>query len=280
MTSKLPPLSTTERICSILLGGLSVIVAGWLFFHPPKRLSETTETSREPTKVTRTEEGPDPSAEVVTLATVGAAFLLFGINGVKFLKFSTPMGEIESGEVETTVRPPKEEPLVNAINEVAGPAEAVPPIPPAVDVGKSIYEMLVTPYLPTESRPAIPLAPVIPESERAPKPGVKITIDQAGLRNAASVYFFSHDLMLCEAALLTGAHKNYVVHTLNCALDHLAKIGFGRTPFQVQLTQIAVECHEMPEQGFPPDRRSALAAEVFRLSRAVGDIIFQLNQRT
>ncbi len=274
MKSELPPLSKLERFASSGIGCVAIFAGVWLYNHPATRITEEVEMAGESTRVTETKANQDPGAIVVTLVTIGAAFLLYGANGVKLLKFSSPMGELESGPLEATV--PKNAELLSA---PVAPNVQHPQALAAEGTGKATFELLVMPFLPMERRPAVPLRAPIPVSGRAPAPGDQVTVDTAGLRNAGSIYFFSHDLMLCMEALLTNAHKNFVVHTAGCALAHLARIGFGNTPFFQQMTLIQSECANLAEDQFTAERRSELAAEVFRLSRTVGDLVDVLGKR-
>ena len=62
-------------------------------------------------------------------------------------------------------------------------------------------------------------------------------------------------------------------HTANQAAVHLSSMGFAGTALAKQLEQIKAECDPAIAADLSEDRRFELAAEVFRLSRAVGQIL-------
>ena len=271
------PLSLLTRIICAALGLVLLIAAARLFSGPPIRHTTTTETttSSDAIATTRNDLPADPGAVVITLLTAGAAIIAFGLNGIRITRFSSPIGDFSGNESTNT-----EIPLPR--NDEGAEIEQ-PPLEPSPNIGAAhgaatdgarALEGLVWPMIPASVHPGglIPGA-AIPASSRDLPPGQVITWQRGGLQNHASVFFFSHDAMICFSALLTNAHRRIAAYAARQAAHHLTEIGFGSTPFRMQLNGIAADCDNLAAEDWTPDRRARLAAEVLRLTRTVGSII-------
>lgn len=131
------------------------------------------------------------------------------------------------------------------------------------------------------SETAARIAPMIPEKSvmaGAPAPGTAITVNRAALLGKpGSVYYFAHDLMLCYIAATDNSPLGIIIHTAKQARHHLGQIGFGDTPFMAQLSGFIKESEAGGEALWTQEYRKAAAADLWRISRTVGDIIVQMQ---
>jgi hypothetical protein len=278
--SKFLELPRAARTGSIVIGIVLIALAAALYIKPPKRASEVAAvpSANATVSITQTKADSEPSSVVIAAFTAGVAFVAFGLNGIKMTRLSSPMVELGAGPIDMTV-PPTDK-YLEPPPAVAGGGVAQNLNPPAPEVvnGAHTLGVLVTPMMPVEFRPAEMPGPPFPTPQREPRPGQQITVEPGGLRNATSVYFFSHDLMLAFAALITNSPRVMVIHTASCAAHHLSQMGFAATPFHSQLREIIAECVAATDAQLTPARRAALAAEIFRLSRTVGNIVERMQQ--
>jgi len=93
-----------------------------------------------------------------------------------------------------------------------------------------------------------------------------------GPKKSENFYFFSHDLMLCYTALLTGAEPDIIVHTLRSAIAHLEQIA-PNTPYQKGLLRILKDAERTSDADWTEKRRAQEARKVWLISRSFGDVI-------
>jgi hypothetical protein len=99
-----------------------------------------------------------------------------------------------------------------------------------------------------------------------------------GPKKAENFYFFSHDLMLCYAALLTGAESDVIVHTLRSAIAHVEKIAPG-TPHHQGLVRLLKEAENTSEVDWTDKRRRQDARKIWLIARSFGDITQQITRK-
>jgi len=206
---------------------------------------------------------------VVAMLTAGVFLLAYGLNGIKMTKFSSPVGGLGTDPLEVNV---PEEP--ESASGASAPQLFTAPSESTSDAVHTL-EVLVSPMMAADLRPEVMPGPPFPIGEREVRPGQQITLDPSGFANSVGIFYFSHDVMLCFAALLCGAPRKMIFHTARQAKNHLAQIGFAATPLVGQLEQIMSECDPRIENDILMNHRYELAAEIFRLARIVGSIIEQ-----
>ncbi|HXJ59252.1 MAG TPA: hypothetical protein VNU68_21550 [Verrucomicrobiae bacterium] len=111
---------------------------------------------------------------------------------------------------------------------------------------------------------------LMPQAQDASEPSL-MNIDTSP-EKAGSLYFFSHDLMLCYCALITGASSDVIHHTLNSAIAHLERIGPGTT-YEHRLKKLLREVATRNEADWTEGRRREAAQLVWRMARTVGSFI-------
>jgi len=94
---------------------------------------------------------------------------------------------------------------------------------------------------------------------------------------AVNIYFFSHDIMLCYCALITMAEASTIVHTLNCAVDHVQRFGLKDTIFHRALAKMLVDARETKEADWTPQRRRQEARKLWLIARTVGNLFEQAS---
>ncbi len=104
------------------------------------------------------------------------------------------------------------------------------------------------------------------------KPGATIHL---GPKRAENFYFFSHDLMLCYAALLTGAESEIIVHTLRSAIAHIEKFA-PDTPHHQALLRLLKEAEKTSDVDWTEKRRRTDARKIWLIARNLGDIVQQI----
>lgn len=98
-----------------------------------------------------------------------------------------------------------------------------------------------------------------------------------GPKRAENFYFFSHDLMLCYAALLTGAESEIILHTLRSAIAHIEKIA-PETPHHKGLLRLLKEAESASEADWTEKRRRTDARKIWLIARSLGDIIQRISR--
>lgn len=96
--------------------------------------------------------------------------------------------------------------------------------------------------------------------------GFKMKTDPRG------VYFFSHDLMLSYAALLTRSTKETMIQTLASAERHLVDLGFKDTPVFQKFHAVFQAVESATPTRLDDNERAGLAHELWQISRFVGSI--------
>ena len=94
-------------------------------------------------------------------------------------------------------------------------------------------------------------------------------------RNASNIYYFSHDLMLCYCALITGADPSLINHTLNCVVDHVQKFGLKDTIFHNALAKMRQNALDTKEIDWTPQHRRKEARKLWLIARSVGGLLEQ-----
>ena len=266
-----PTLSFAARCISVAIGLLVFAVAVVLYFRPPNRVSgsETTVYPSNDRTTSQSTSASEPSTVVVAMLTAGVFFIVFGLNGIRVTKLSSLAVSLETPPVTGYVpEEPQNPPGVHISQQLNSPSQPM-------DAALRTFEVLLTPSLPTDFQPDTIPGPAFPPGLREMKPGQKITCDPRGLTNPTSIFFFSHDIMLCFSALLCNAPRKVMFYTARQAKNHLSEIGFAATPLVSQLDQIMAECDPNNKTEITESRRYEIAAEIFRLSRIVGAIIEQ-----
>ena len=273
--SKYPSLSRGERWGLVVLGMVVFGLAGMLYFHPASRTNtayaETAGSKERTTSGSKSDS--EPTGVVVAMLTASVFLVVYGLNGVRMFKFSSPMGEIVAEPVQVNA------PADSVGGVSAAAAQTDIRTGRTADIGLHTLDVLLFPLIAPELRPPTLPGPPIPLTPREVKPGQQMSVTPGGLSNVTSVFYFSHDVMLCFAALLLGGSRQLVFHTANMARTHLSRIGFAATPLVKLLEEIMVEFNPSVDAVINEERRSQVAAEVFRLSRTVGLLIEQIGPK-
>jgi hypothetical protein len=103
----------------------------------------------------------------------------------------------------------------------------------------------------------------------------EITVELS-TRRLASYYFMAHDLTLCWSAVVSGAPRNMIVHTLTCAIDHSGKIGLSNTPFHGALVQILGDAKATKDADWTPELRRIEGRKLWTIARKTGDLLLQI----
>lgn len=93
-----------------------------------------------------------------------------------------------------------------------------------------------------------------------------------GPKRAENYYFFSHDLMLCYASLLTGAEKEFIIHTLESAIAHIQTFA-PETPHHLGLVRLLGDAKKTAEADWTEERRRQDARKIWHIARNLGDIV-------
>jgi len=86
-------------------------------------------------------------------------------------------------------------------------------------------------------------------------------------------YFFSHDLMLTYAAVLTGARKRIAELTIRSAEVHFLTLGFASTPVYARFQEVMNRIKETGQKDWDRELREELANDIWAISRFVGNVI-------
>jgi hypothetical protein len=85
-----------------------------------------------------------------------------------------------------------------------------------------------------------------------------------------TLYFFSHDLMLTYAGLITGARPKVLLWTLQSAMNHVPTLGLSNSPIDSTLKGIATEIKESGKK-VDDETRADLAQTIWNVARRTGD---------
>jgi hypothetical protein len=102
-------------------------------------------------------------------------------------------------------------------------------------------------------------------------------IIQLGPEKAENFYFFSHNLMLCYTALLTGADSEIIIHTLRSAITHIEKFAKD-SPYHLGLVVLLKQAEKNTEADWTEKRRRLNARKIWLISRNLGDKIQQISR--
>lgn len=251
------PLPAWARWLSGVLGLALIVSAAALYFNPPARVTSTDSSSYTGSDrhISQETVEVEPASIVVVLFLTGVALMLFGVNGLKITSLSTKVVDVgfESRDVKVS------DPAVAA--STSQESEQVNRTHSELSA-QQFFEALIGPMIPPDVRPAS-LPPQIPLGPHDVRFGQTISIETQRLTNLTGIFYFSHDAMLCFAALLCNVPHAYVFGTARQAKNHLEGIGFGSTPLLKQLENIMVEFDIHSTAPVSTERRQALAAELF-----------------
>jgi hypothetical protein len=108
-----------------------------------------------------------------------------------------------------------------------------------------------------------------------PLDGVRVVI---GPRMAGSIYYLSHDLMLCYCALITGAEREIIVHTLRTANSNIEKFAIN-TKLHLGLRKLLQEAEKTDEGDWTEKRRKSDARKIWLISRHMGEVIWRGSEK-
>lgn len=100
---------------------------------------------------------------------------------------------------------------------------------------------------------------------------------EIGAGTAQNIYFFSHDIMLCYCALITGAESAIILHTLRSAIAHIEKFAPG-SKYDTGLRKLLQEAERCSESDWTEKRRRQDARKLWLISRHLGDRVQQLSK--
>jgi hypothetical protein len=103
--------------------------------------------------------------------------------------------------------------------------------------------------------------------------GLSVPANFIPRNDPTAVYFFSHDLMLTYAAILTGARKAIADLTIRSASAHFTTLGFDQTPVNARFLDILNRIQKTDYADWTNDFRAELANDIWVVSRFVGDVI-------